>query len=144
MRKLVEKIGNSKRFQTPAFLRPLAHLNWQMPTIGPPSPLKMADVLYGWPFASNFALQNVHRKPTTIWRISLKFNTKFLRNLTMVYLVKTEYGWNFWIKVLFTLRHKYIYHKVIFWIPSIRKEDHFCNWIFDFVEKASFLWSKMS
>jgi hypothetical protein len=37
-----------------------------MSAIGPPSPLKMADVLYGWHLASNFALQNVHRKPTTI------------------------------------------------------------------------------
>ena len=70
MQKLIEKIGNLKgffqKFQTLAFLILLAHSNWQMSTIGYPPTPKMADVLFGWPFASNFALQNVHRKPTTI------------------------------------------------------------------------------
>ena len=144
---LTKEIGNLKIFfqklQTSAFLRPLAPSSWKMSAIGPPSPLKMADVLYGWHLASNFALQNVHRKPTTIWRISLKFNTQYMRNLIMIYLFKMEYGMMKFLAKSF-IYHKYMYCKIFFWISSMHKEDHFCNWICDFVEKVLFLWSKMN
>ena len=66
------------------------------------------------------------------------FNTQYPTNPAIIYQVKIENGGNFGLK--FHLSHLHL--QVVFWNPSVRKEGHFCYWIWRFQQKSTFLWSK--
>ena len=53
-----------------------------------------------------------------------------------VYVLKMEYGWNFWLKVSFGIVINTT--KIFFLNPSLRKKGPFCYWIWP---KSLFLWS---
>ena len=54
----------------------------------------------------------------TIWQ-KIDFNTQYMRNSTILYPVKMEYGWNLWLNFFC-------------WNPSMRKQCHFYYWICTF------------
>ena len=54
-------------------------------------------------------------------------NTQYMRNPDIVYVLKIEYGWNLWLKVLFS-----IHHKKYFWNPSMQEDSYLYYWICDF------------
>ena len=71
---------------------------------------------------------------------AFSLNTQYATDSYFVYVLKMEYGWNFWLKVSFGIVINTI--KIFFEIPPCSKKGAFCYWICIFRPKSLFLWSK--
>ena len=97
------------------------------------------SALVSW-FKLKFQILKVRKSQKEIL-VSSTHNV-YMRNRTIVYYHKMEYGRNFWLKVSFTISTIYIHHKDSFLKSLHARRWSFCYWICHLVQKFSFLWSK--